>query len=271
MFRSRIVAAVAVAVLVALGASYFVYRQMERASQGVKTVQMGQIVVAATTLPLGTRLEPEQLRVIPWPANEPVQGMFTRTQDCAGRALLTPVIANQPILEGNLAPMQAGAGLPAVIPEGMRAMSVAVNDVVGVAGFVLPGTSVDVLATGQLEGRSNQSITRTILENIRVLAAGQRIQQDKNGKPATVPVITLLLKPEQADALAMASTEGKIQLALRNTIDTKETEPPPVLSASLFGAPAVPRRAGPIRHAAPPPPSFVVEVIRGEKRQTKTF
>ena len=117
-------------------------------------------------------------------------------------------------------------GLPATIPEGMRALSVAVNDVVGVAGFVIPGTMVDVLVTGQIgEGRGSGSknVTRTILENVRVLAAGQKVEQDREGKPQTVPVITLLVSPEDAAKLTMASTEGKIQLSLRNTVDTKKT------------------------------------------------
>jgi pilus assembly protein CpaB len=160
----------------------------------------------------------------------------------------------------------------------MRALSVAVNDVVGVAGFVMPGTMVDVLVTGKIGGGnkgSEDSITRTILENVRVLAAGQKIEQDREGKPQTVPVITLLVSPEDAGKLAMASTEGKIQLALRNTVDTKKVEPPSILEANLFsGTTPAPRRTGPIvKAAAPPaPPSpYVIEVITGNKRENKSF
>jgi pilus assembly protein CpaB len=159
----------------------------------------------------------------------------------------------------------------------MRALSVAVNDVVGVAGFVTPGTMVDVLVTGKVSGGTRggeDTITRTILENVRVLAAGQKIEQDRDGKPQTVPVITLLVSPEDAGRLAMASTEGKIQLALRNTIDTKNSNPPAVLQTSLFSSGSPP--AGPPKHvaaktpqAAPPP--FTVEVIVGNKRETKSF
>jgi pilus assembly protein CpaB len=199
--------------------------------------------------------------------------MFTRVEDCLDRALITPVVENEPILDAKLAPRAAGGGLPAIIPEGMRAISVAVNSVVAVAGFVVPGTYVDVLATGSVRGGSSETITRTILENVRVLAAGQQIEQDKDGKPQTVPVITLLVKPGEADNLTMASTEGRIQLALRNTIDTKQTNPTPVLSASIFGVPRPPsvRRPGPVAPARPPDPGFVVEVIRGDKREAKTF
>src|SRR5262249_60171002 len=133
---------------------------------------------------------------------------------------------------------------------GMRALSVAVNDVVGVAGFVMPGTMVDVLVTGKVPGGrgTEDSVTRTILENVRVLAAGQKIEQDREGKPQTVPVITLLVSPEDAGKLAMASTEGKIQLALRNTIDTKKVDPPAVLEAALFAGPSpAPRRVAPAK------------------------
>lgn len=273
MGRLRIGMAVTVAVLVALGTSYFVYQQMKQASTQAKPVEMGQIVVAARALPLGTRLEPQYLRTIPWPKKQPAEGMLIRPDQAVNRALLTPVVENEPILKGNLAPTGAGAGLPAVIPEGMRAMSVAVNNVVAVAGFVVPGTYVDVIATGAPRNGSGDTVTRTILENIRVLAAGQQIQEDKDGKPHTVPVITLLVNPEQADRLTMASTEGRIQLALRNTIDTKQTNPPPVLDASVFGLPR-PKyvgHPGPGKPAAKPRPSYVVEVIRGEKRESKTF
>jgi pilus assembly protein CpaB len=156
----------------------------------------------------------------------------------------------------------------------MRALSVAVNDVVGVAGFVIPGTMVDVLVTGQVGGGGSGSdnVTRTILENVRVLAAGQKVEQDREGKPQTVPVITLLVSPEDAAKLTMASTEGKIQLALRNTVDTKDVSPAPVLQAVLFAGGAPPQTGHKVVRKAPaPPPPYAVEVITGDKRATKTF
>jgi pilus assembly protein CpaB len=184
--------------------------------------------------------------------------------------------ANEPVLEGKLAPKEAGAGLSATIPEGMRAVSVAVNEVNGVAGFVTPGTMVDILVTGRLSGKttdSDNNITRVILENIRVLAAGQQVEQDREGKPQKVPVVTLLVTPEDATKLTMASTEGKIQLALRNTIDSKLENPPPVLQTVLFTGPAAaaPVRTS-VRKATPAdPPPYTVEVINGSKKETKTF
>jgi pilus assembly protein CpaB len=276
MNQNRMILGLAVAVVIALLLSTFVYRQYEKASN-VKPVVTQRIVVAAKALPLGTRVQASNMRVIPWPAGEPVAGMFTRIEDCADRALVTDVVANELILDSKLAPKEAGAGLPAVIPQGMRALSVAVNEVVGVAGFVTPGTMVDVLVTGKVSDGSHGSdnITRTILENVRVLAAGQKIEQDREGKPQTVPVITLLVSPEDAGRLAMASTQGKIQLALRNTVDNKKVGPSAVLEANLFsgGAPA-PKHTGPVRVAAPhpgPASPYVIEVITGNKRENKSF
>ncbi|HEY6271666.1 MAG TPA: Flp pilus assembly protein CpaB [Terriglobales bacterium] len=278
MNQNRMILGLAVALVVAFLLSTFVYRQFKQASN-VKPIVTQHIVVAATALPLGTRVSASNLRLIPWPAGEPVAGMFTRIEDCADRALIADVAANELILDTKLAPKESGAGLPAVIPEGMRALSVAVNDVVGVAGFVMPGTVVDVLVTGKMSSGNRgteDTVTRTILENVRVLAAGQKIEQDRDGKPQTVPVITLLVSPEDAGRLAMASTEGKIQLALRNTVDTRKVGPPAILEANLFSgaAPAAPKHTGPVKVAAPAPTPaapYVIEVITGNKRENKSF
>jgi pilus assembly protein CpaB len=236
-----------------------------------------QVVVSSKPLPLGTRLQAGDLRLVTWPAAQPVQGMFTRVDDCVNRAVITSMVENEPLLEGKLAPKDGGAGLSATIPDGMRAVSVSVNDVIGVAGFVVPGTMVDVLVTG---ATNYGNVTRTILENVRVMAAGQKVEQDREGKPQTVPVITLLVSPQDANALTMASTQGRIQLALRNTLDSKKVDPPPVLQAFLFGGvptPPVPaiktaRATAPPKPMAPPQPeAFNVEVIRGDKKEESKF
>ncbi len=272
MNRNRLILGLVGAIAVAFFISTYVYRQFQRAT-GAKPVTMQHIVVAAVPMQLGTRVDANNLRLIPWPSGEPVAGMFTRIEDCANRALITPVAENELIIESKLSPKEAGAGLPATIPEGMRALSVAVNEVVGVAGFVIPGTMVDVLVTGSVAGsRDQNNITRTILENVRVLAAGQKIEQDREGKPQTVPVITLLVTPADAAKLAMASTEGKIQLALRNTIDSKMVNPPPVLQATLFaGIAPPPRHVAPGKPAPPPAVPYSVEIITGTKRENKSF
>jgi pilus assembly protein CpaB len=283
MNRNRLIIGLFLAVVLALLLATFVYREFTKLASRPVVGTTQQIIVAAQTLPLGTRLEQGNLRAIPWPANQAVPaGFFTKIDECVGRALITSVAENEPILDGKLASKESGGGLPATIPQGMRAMSVAVNDVVGVAGFVGPGTTVDVLMTGAVPGANmaTSMVTRTLLENIRVLAAGQKIEQDQQGKPQTVPVITLLVSPEDAAKLAMASSEGKIQLALRNTADTQAENPAPVFQSVLFGggAPVAPAPVVEHRHveqtkvAAPPPPApYTIEVITGGKRETKSF
>lgn len=272
---NRMLIGLAVAGVVGLLASFFVYRQVSRAT-APKPAAIRQVVVAATPLPLGARLQDQSLRLIAWPSDSALpQGVFTRKEDCLDRALVSSVVENEPILEARLAPKEGGAGLAVTIPEGMRAVSVQVNEVIAVAGFVLPGSMVDVLVTGSPGGQGSANITKSVLENVRVLAAGQQIEQDKEGKPHTVPVITLLVSPEDANKLTMAANQGRLQLALRNTIDTKKVDPPAVYQATLFGG-----GPGPMARASrrprgapsvPPVAPFVVEVIRGGKRETSTF
>jgi pilus assembly protein CpaB len=273
MNRNRLIVGLVIAISVGAIASLYVYRQVNSRVVNTPQVTMQQVVVAAQPLMLGTRLTPDQLRTVAWPANQPIAGMLTNARDCIGRALITSLVENEPIMESKLAPKEAGAGLPATIPEGMRALSVSVNDVVGVAGFVVPGTMVDVLVTGSPAGQQNaDTITRTVLENVRVLAAGQTVEQDKDGKPQKVPVVTLLVSPEDANKLTMASTEGRIQLALRNTIDTKKMDPPSISQASMFASmPLAPRSQGAKRFRPVPPPTYVVEMIIGSKRENKSF
>jgi pilus assembly protein CpaB len=273
MNRNRLIIGLMVAVVVAFILATFVYRVFKQASITPAAKATQHIVVASVPLQLGTRLDANNVKLVDWPSGLPVAGMMTRIEDVANRALITPVAQNEPIMEAKLASQQSGAGLSATIPEGMRALSVSVNEVVGVAGFVIPGTMVDVLVTGNIPAGSG-TVTRTILENVRVLAAGQKIEQDRDGKPQTVPVITLLVNPEDASKLTMAANQGKLQLALRNTIDTKVVSPAPVLQATLFGG-ALP--APPVKHsgsskAPPPPPApYVIEVITGNKRENKSF
>jgi len=279
MNTNRLLIGLVIALVVAFLLSSFVYKQFQKAST-VKPSDTQPLVVASVPIPLGTRLDATNLKVIQWPANQALAGMFTRIEDCANRAAITPLAANEPVLEGKLAPKESGAGLSATIPEGMRGVSVAVNEVVGVAGFVIPGTMVDVLVTGRAMGGGTTAqgdITRTILENIRVLAAGQKVEQDREGKPQTVAVITLLVSPDDASKLTMAANDGKIQLALRNTIDTKKNDPPAIIQAALFsaqGAVATPAKAkAPGKKSTAPaaPPPYVIEVITGSKRENKSF
>jgi pilus assembly protein CpaB len=280
MNRNRALIALVVAIVIAVIASRFVYRQIQQAS-AVKPAPMSHIVVASRPLALGTPLTAQDLALITWPEGTSLDGSFTRVQDCIGRSVITPISKNEAILEAKLAPKEAGVGLPAAIPVGMRAVSVRVDDVVGVSGFAMPGTMVDVLATGTPQG-GDDSLTRNIIQDVRVLAAGQTVEQDKQGKPHTVGVVTLLLTPKQADQLTMASTDNRIHLALRNTIDTKTVEnSEPVFKSPLLLGGAQPRRTGgggkarPRREVAPQKPAgpapYVVEVIRGNKKTDQTF
>jgi pilus assembly protein CpaB len=276
MNQNRLVVGLIVALVIGLVAARYVYVQLRNARLAAATsAPAGRIVVAARRLQLGERLAGSDLREIPWPDVAKPAGAFARIGDCLDRAVITQVVENEPILEEKLAPKDAGGGLSVAIPEGMRAISMRVDDVVSVAGFVVPGSMIDVLVTGPT--MNGDSVTRTALQDLRVLAVGQKSEQDREGKPQTYTVVTLLVTPEEAEKLTMASTEGKIHLALRNTIDNKEANPPPVNRASLFaGAPPPPVAAPKIRRAGPapapkPPEVFVIDVIRGDKHESQSF
>src|SRR5215472_679471 len=165
MNTNRLLIGLVIALVVAFLLSSFVYKQFQKVSTSKNAVDTQPLVVASVPLPLGTRLDSTNVKVIQWPANQSVAGMFTRIDDCVNRAVITPLAENEPVLEAKLAPKESGAGLSATIPEGMRGVSVSVNEVVGVAGFVIPGTMVDVLVTGHPVGRDSGlgDITRTIL------------------------------------------------------------------------------------------------------------
>ncbi len=183
-----------------------------------------RVVVAARDLAVGAVLAPADLKVVDWPGTALPPGYAQDPAGLVGRGLITAVSANEPLLARKMASKEEGGGLAIVIPEGMRAVSVKVDEVIGVAGFVLPGARVDVLATLAENSGRDEAATRVILQNVQTLAAGQTIQRDAEGTPQTVTVITLLVDPEQAEKLTLAATEGRIQLALRNTLDMTQTD-----------------------------------------------
>lgn len=198
-----------------------------------------QVAVAARDLALGTVVTAADVKMVDWPGTAVPPGYASRTMDVVGRGLITAVSANEPLMTQKMAPKGAGGGLSIVIPEGMRAVSVKVDEVVGVAGFVLPGTRVDVLVTLNPTSEREEMATRVILQNVQTLAAGQTIQRDAEGKPQTVTVITLLVDPVQAEKLTLAATEGQIHLALRNMLDLAVVETEGVRAAELVGSPVV--------------------------------
>ena len=217
--------------------------------------------------------------MIDWPANAVPKDSFATPAELIGRGLIYPVIQNEPFLPNKLASVGAGAGLPPAIPPGLRAVSVRVNEVIGVAGYVLPGTRVDVVVTVSPSGQSADMTSKVILTNVQVLAAGTKIERDTDkNKPMPVTVVTLLVNPDEAERLTLASSEGKIQLALRNPLDTQTVSTHGVRPAALLGMTPVvrvatyrPRTPGllvPSSAAAPAPAPerSTVEVIRGDKR-----
>ena len=232
------------------------------------------MVVAASDLPLGSELTADDIKVIEWPASAVPAEAISDPKEVIGRGLVMPVIQYEPILPLKLASKEAGAGLPPVIPPGLRAVSVRVNEVIGVAGYVVPGTRVDVLTTINPGQQQTTMTSKVILTDVQVLAAGTKIDNttDKD-KPVPVSVVTLLVNPDEAERLTLASSEGKIQLALRNPLDRSAPATRGVRPAVLLGSePATrvvpsPRAAATVARALPVEVSgATVEIIRGDKR-----
>ena len=282
--RNRIFAVLAIALLAGGGLAYGTYNLVNNQPAQAASVATQPVIVAAADLQLGAEIKKEDLATLQFPVGAAPQGSFSSVGEVVGRGLIVPVVKNEPILTAKLASKEAGVGLPPVIPEGMRAVSVRVNEVIGVAGYVLPGTRVDVVATASPTDARADTTSKLILSNVQVLTAGTRMEQDQEqGKPMQVTVVTLLVNPEQSERLALASTEGKIQLALRNPLDQSAPDTPGVKTASLVGTaraaaprgPDVPvrRTQKPTRTVEPtthtvqaPEPLPTVEVIRGDKR-----
>ena len=230
------------------------------------------IVVAARDLSAGSIIRGEDLETVSWPGSVVPEGFAAQAGDVVGRGLIVEVRKNEPLLEWKLAEKEAGGGLPITIPEGMRAVSVQVDEVIGVAGFVLPGTRVDVLATVMPGSDRTQITTRMILQNVRALAADQKYQQDIEGEPQYVTVVTLLVTPLQAEALTLAATEGRIQLALRNTLDAEEVETPGRRITSLIaGVGSSSRPAARSVPTRPADPERVIESYEGGNRTLLRF
>jgi len=252
----------AVAFIIAIGVTAFTYQALSNRLKPVDDTT--QIVVAALPVQVGAKLTEADVRLAPWPKAVPIDGSYTLVTEVIGRGVLVPMVPNEPILSTKLAAAGSGAGLMSTIPDGMRAVSVKVNDVIGVAGFVVPGSRVDLILSGSPNASGNVEMSKVILENIQVLAAGQNVANDDNGKPLNVQVVTLLVTPEQSETLALASVDGRIQLALRNPLDLEHTKPNAVRREHLFfggsapppvaAPPPKPATTRPVTRVAPPPP-----------------
>ncbi len=268
----RLFGVFAFALVVASVTSFAVYRLLVSHVQQVapRPVVTSKVVVASHDLQVGALIHDSDLTEIAWMGAPPDHAVKSRA-DLVGRGVVATVYESEPLLEGRLAPKGAGAGLAATIPVGMRAVALPVNEVVGLAGFVLPGMRVDVLVAGNVGGPDGGTICRTVLQNIEVLSAGQKIEKSVEGKPEAAQVVNLLVTPNQAEVLDLASGQAKVQLVLRNPLDTKEAPTKGSTLASLFGearrpvAPPV-RSARPVAAPVREPDVATVEVFSGVKR-----
>jgi len=278
MNRSRLLMIGGLALAVGLLASFTVYNRLRNFGGSINNERAVPVVVATDDIQVGVKVESHDVRVVTLPESAVPPGAFSGTSQILGRGAVLPISKGDFILPSKLAAVNAGAGLPSMIPQGMRAVSVRVNDVVSVAGFVQPGTRVDVLATGN-QGSGNERQTTTVLENVAVIAVGKSLNRNASAEAQTAPVITLLVSPDDAQKLALTSQEGRIQLSLRNPLDTKKGGIGATRTSSLYlgDKPVATEPKPKVRNkvvakvSAPARETYAVEMIRGSKRDETKF
>jgi pilus assembly protein CpaB len=289
--KQRLTFVILFALVVAGAASAVLYRLISSQLAATRPANQFQILLATHNLNAGDLIKDGDVKVGDWAGPVP-PGALIKPEDAIDRGVVESIYQGEPIVDSRLAARGAGAGLAATIPTGMRAVALRVNDVVGVSGFATPGMHVDILIAGNPPGGSaaQGTVTKTLLQNIEILSAGQNIQKDAEGKPVLVPVVNVLVTPEQAEELSLASNEARVQLVLRNPTDTKEVKTPGTAMAYLFrggtpppaAAPATKGTARQVRRPAPPPPPqpakaepppppITVEVIHGTKKVEQQF
>lgn len=279
----RTVIVLVVALVAAGTASFGAFQVMQGVAARQERPETTPIVVAARDVPMGTLLTRDHVRLVAWPTASPIEGSFATLEDVLDRGTVSALVQNEPLVEGKLAARGIGAGLSPTIPPGMRAISIRVNEVIGVAGFVVPGSRVDVLVTIDPQSQNDTKMTRMVAGNVQVLTAGTKIDQDQaraDGKPIPTSVVTLMVTPDDAERLALAQNEGQITLTLRNPLDQAPTGTAGVRLTSLLGTqtstapPQQARRArsAPVVVITPPSPpkAYTVEAIRGSKRTEET-
>jgi len=275
MNRTRLLFIGLLALALGAFASALAYKGLQQHT--VAPVELHEVAVAAFDIAIGTKLQQNNVRMVGVPTEAVPPGSFRHEREVIGRGVVLPIAQGEFLIAGrNLASANAGSGLPSMIPSGMRAVSVRVSDMSSVGGFVAPGSRVDVLMTGNPGSGEPQTVT--VLRNVTVLANGSRLDHNLLGPEAqNSPVITLLVSPDDAERLTLATSQGRIQLALRNPLDTSEDEVSAVGLRSLYAgsqksAPSAPvihpkAKPAPVSEAPPPPPStYGVEVIKGDKR-----
>jgi len=275
MNRTRLLMIGAIALALGAFVSLAVYKNLQ--GKGSSSNEPGaDVIVAADDIQVGARIEEHDVRTVKYPASALPAGTYSARAKVLGRGVILPISKGEFILPSKLAPENAGSGLPSLIPPGMRAVSVRVNEVVSVAGFVGPGTRVDILLTGTPNG-SSENQTTTVLQNVAVIAAGHTLERNAAGEAQNTPVITLLVSPDDAERLTLASSEGHIQLALRNPLDTQQDEVAAANAKGLYKG-GTPAAAPPVVHThpvkqqkvlpsvTPAPSGFSVEVYEGDKK-----
>ena len=295
--NKRLISVLIFALVVSAAASYILYRVISEQFANNQKAPVNKVLVATHNLENGALVKDVDVKLADWGGPVPM-GALLKNEDAIGRGVVAQIYEGEPILDTRLAARGAGAGLAATIPPGMRAVAVRVNDIVGVAGFVIPGTKVDLLIAGTPpKGNGGLGdVTKTLMQNVEVLSAGQNIQKDAEGKPISVGVVNMLVTPEQAEVLSLASNETRIQLILRNPMDKEETNTKGTTVSYLYenknglapaagGKPvATATKGAPKRAAAPPPPPpapakakpeppppITVEVSHGSSRAQSKF
>jgi pilus assembly protein CpaB len=272
MNRTRLLMIGGLALALGTLVSLLVYKNLQ--GRGPSAEPGADVVVALDDIQVGARVEDHDVRIAKFPAGSLPSGAYSKKSQVLGRGVIIPIAKGEFVLPSKLAPENAGSGLPSLIPPGMRAVSVRVNEVVSVAGFVGPGTRVDVLLTGMPNGSSEQQTT-TVLQNVAVIASGHTLERNASGDAQTTPVITLLASPEDAERLTLASAEGKIQLSLRNPLDTHQDSVDPANAKGLYkgGTVIAPPKATvhPVKQLKvekppPPPPVRSVDIYKGDKK-----
>jgi pilus assembly protein CpaB len=273
----RLITILLTAFVIACICTYFVARVVRGMATASRMPTTIAVVAASSDLKLGTLITKADLTTMQIAGSVP-KGAILKPENAIGRGVISDIYQGEPILDNRLAPVGSGGGLAATIPPGMRACAVKVDDVVGVSGFATPGMRVDVLISGNPPGDQLAALTsgpkvKTLLQNIQVLSAGTDIQKDAQGKPQQVQVVNLMVTPNQAEILSLASSEEKIQLVLRNPLDTQISETTGTVVKNLFAdknpAPVKGRPAPVAAHKAPP--TYTIEVINGAVRSDQKF
>lgn len=267
MTPRRIAFALLAALVVSGGFTYLLSRKISSRSSAQRA--MHRCVAVARDVQAGEVLKPDMLTLIDWPTGQPLAGSFSKIEDLSGRASIYPLGNGQPVIDRYLAAPGSGMGLTAKIPPGMRATALHSSEVAGVAGFLFPGSRVDVLVTYRAE-LSAVTATQIVLQDAEVLTAGQKIEPDPQGKPEAVSVVTLLLKPQDAQRVVLAGSQGSIQFVLRNGSDHDVIETTPISTAQLAGG-AAPTISKTVVQSHIPRPSYSVETIAGEKHLVNSF